>query len=186
MNIVAISNSRLCSESYPPRELIFFFFFNKNRFENYSGTAKQIYKRLSTFYKFASVFTWAVSKQSHISECNGTFVETNTAIMAWKIADIITLSHCVTIEVFCAKLQGSSNTVCYHKGIMYWRCTRGGITNTVSALPLKSSSEGLVLHPAVFPGQEFNILNYCEYKTLFKRFSYFIFTLYQEKSEVPI
>lgn len=55
INIVTISNSRLCSESYPPREFIFFFY--KNRVENDSGTAKQIYKRLSAFYKFALVLT---------------------------------------------------------------------------------------------------------------------------------
>lgn len=126
MNIVTISNSRLCSERYPPREVIFslyFFFLNKNRVENYSCTAKQIYKRLSAFYKFALVFIQAFFQYSHISERNGMFVETNTAIMAWKIADIITLSYCISTEVFCAKLQGSFNTVCYLKGIMYWCCT---------------------------------------------------------------
>lgn len=125
INIVTISNSRLCSERYPPREVIFsfFFFFNKNRVENYSGTAKQIYKRLSAFYKFALVFIRAVLQYSHISERNGVFGETNTAIMAWKIADIITLSYCISTEVFSAKLQGSFNTVCYLKGVMYWCCT---------------------------------------------------------------
>lgn len=103
-----------------PRELIFYFY--KNRIENYSGTTKQIYKKLSAFYKFALVFTQAVLKYSRISECNGMFLETNTAIMAWKIADITT-SHCIGIEVFCDKLQGSFNTVCYHKGITCWCCT---------------------------------------------------------------
>lgn len=77
------------------------------------------------------------------------FVETNTAIMAWKIADVITLSHYISIEMFFAKLQGSYNAVCYYKGIMYWWCTCDGITNTVSTLPLKSISEGLELHHAV-------------------------------------
>lgn len=94
-------------------------------------------------------FTHTVFTYNHISERNATFVETNTAIMAWKIADIITLSHYITIEMFCAKLQGNVNTVCYHKGIMYWCCICDGIANTMSTLPLKSISEELGLHHEV-------------------------------------
>lgn len=94
-------------------------------------------------------FTHTVFTYNHISERNATFVETNTAIMAWKIADIITLSHYITMEMFCAKLQGNVNTVCYHKGIMYWCCICDGIANTVSTLPLKSISEELELHHEV-------------------------------------
>jgi len=59
------------------------------------------------------------------------------------------LSHYINIEMFCGKLQGSFNTVCYQKGVMYWRCTRDGLASTVSTLPLKSISEGLELHHAV-------------------------------------
>lgn len=56
--------------------------FYKSRVENYSHKTKQIYKRLSASCKFTCVFIWAVFKCNHISECNGMFVETNTAIMA--------------------------------------------------------------------------------------------------------
>lgn len=41
------------------------------------------------------------------------------AMITWKIANIITLSRYISMEMLCAKLQFSFNDVCYHKGIIH-------------------------------------------------------------------
>lgn len=81
MNIVTISKSRLCSENYLPREFSFLLKAGLKLLWQNEQTTTNL-KILFVFYKFTSFFTQAVFKHSHISECNGMFVETNTAIMA--------------------------------------------------------------------------------------------------------
>lgn len=41
------------------------------------------------------------------------------AMITWKVVNIITLSHYISAELLCAKLQFSFNGVCYHKGVIY-------------------------------------------------------------------
>lgn len=43
----------------------------------------------------------------------------NMAMIIWKIVNIITLSHYISVETLSAKLQFSFNGVCYHKGLIH-------------------------------------------------------------------
>ena len=43
----------------------------------------------------------------------------NMAMITWKIANIITLSHYISVEMLCAKLQFSFNGACYHEGLIH-------------------------------------------------------------------
>lgn len=43
----------------------------------------------------------------------------NTAAVTWKIANIITLSHYISVEMLCTKSQLSFSGVCYHKGLIH-------------------------------------------------------------------